>query len=608
MEEFQESQEKKGVVRNRLKRLSFHIPKSEASFQEQIKEHEDTIKELQEQLRLLEGEGSELMNSLRHTLSEFEILKRKYHQNSEHLHKSRRQNEKLVDALNKAKAQIEELKKEVEKLCAPPNSYATFKRLNKDGTVDVCLDGKTIKVNLHPRMEPESLVEGQQLLLNEAYNVIDYSDFISEGEVAQVKDFLEGNRAIVVCRADEERVVHLTGVLAEMELKIGDILMIDPASGYASERLPKSKVEEVVLEEIPDITYDDIGGLDEQIEMLKDGIELPYLYPKEFEEHHLNPPKGILLYGPPGCGKTMIAKAVANSLANRIEAKTGKKAKSYFLNIKGPELLNKYVGETEHKIREVFKKAKERADDNTPVIVFFDEVDSLFRVRGSGISSDMEVTVVAQFLSEIDGLEALKNVIVIGASNRQDLIDPAVLRPGRLDLKIKVDRPNKDGARDIFGKYLTPDLPIHSEALASFNGDPKTAIEDLTQRVVEYMYTASEENRFLEVTYARGEKEIFYFKDFSSGAMINNIVSRAKKNALKRFLNTGEKGLKYPDLEAAVKEEFKENEDLPNTTNPDDWAKIAGKKGERIVNVRTLIRGAAPMAKQIETITPGQYL
>jgi proteasome-associated ATPase len=608
MDYFQDRSEKKRLVRDKLKKLSPYISKSESSQLQQIKEYEEKIRDLQEQVRFLDGESKELMSSLERALAEFETLKRKYYRSTDQLQQGRKQNEKLVQALNKAKEQIEELRREVEKLCAPPNSYAVFKCLNKDGTVDVLVDGKKIKVNIHPTIDPEGLTEGQQLILNEAYNVVDCADFTTEGEVSQIKDFLEGDRVIVLGRADEERVVHLSGRLREMELKIGDILLIDTPSGYAFERLPKSKVEEVVLEEIPDVTYDDIGGLEEQIEILKDGIELPYLYPDEFEEHRLLPPKGILLYGPPGCGKTMIAKAVANSLANKIEANTREKAKSYFLNIKGPELLNKYVGETEHKIREVFKKAKERADQNTPVIVFFDEIDSLFRVRGSGISSDMEVTVVAQFLSEIDGLEALKNVIVIGASNRQDLIDPAVLRPGRLDLKIKIDRPDKEGAKDIFSKYMVPEVPIHEEVLTKFDGDRVAAMEYLVQQATDYMYSTADENKFLEVTYARGDKEIFYFKDFASGAMIQNIVTRAKKNALKRYINGGEKGIKCSDLEAAVKEEFKENEDLPNTTNPDDWARIAGRKGERIVNIRTLMSDAEPMAKNIETFTPGQYL
>jgi proteasome-associated ATPase len=374
------------------------------------------------------------------------------------------------------------------------------------------------------------------------------------------------------------------------------------------EKLPKYQVEEVVLEEVPDVSYDDIGGLDEQIGELRDGIELPYLYPDEFREHRLRPPKGVLLYGPPGCGKTLIAKAVANSLAQKLSERTGVEARSYFLNIKGPELLNKYVGETESKIREVFNKAREKANETTPVIVFFDEMDALFRVRGSGISSDVEITVVAQFLSELDGLESLENVIIIGASNRQDLIDPAVLRPGRLDIKIKVDRPGKAAARDIFSKYLVPDLPLHEDLLRHWNGDRQAAVGWLIEQACEHMYSTRDENRFLEVTYAKGDREVFYFKDFASGAMIENIVARAKKIALKRHLATQEKGLKSEDLIDAVKGEFKENEDLPNTTNPDDWARISGTKGERIVNIRTLVGSTAPRAQPVEDIAPGQYL
>ncbi len=365
---------------------------------------------------------------------------------------------------------------------------------------------------------------------------------------------------------------------------------------------------DLVLEEVPDVSYDDIGGLGEQIEILRDSIELPYAHPEVFAEYKLSPPKGILLYGPPGCGKTMIAKAVANSLAKTIEARTGKATSAYFLNVKGPELLNKYVGETEHKIREVFMKAREKANEDAPVVIFFDEMDSLFRMRGSGVSSDMEATVVAQFLSEIDGVESLRNVIVIGASNRQDLIDPAVLRPGRLDLKVKVQRPDKQAAVEIFGKYLTADLPFHRAAIERFGSDPEKIARGMIEEVVEHMYSTDDENKFLEVTYAKGEREIFYFKDFASGAMIQNIVARAKKSAVKRLIRTGEGGIRVDDLHEAVRQEFKENEDLPNTTNPDDWARISGRKGERIINVRTLMSGISRKEREIENITSGQYL
>ncbi|MFQ5457551.1 MAG: proteasome ATPase [Myxococcota bacterium] len=541
-------------------------------------------------------------------LSDFETLKRRYEITKDQLYEAEKQNEKLVSALQDAKTQIDALKEEVDKLCAPPNTYGVFQRANKDGTIEILVDGRQMRVNAHPRVDVGTIQEGQQLVLNEAFNVVEACDYETRGEVVQIKEDLGDGRAVVLGRADEERVISYAGPLKRAKLEVGDPLLMNPRSGIATEKLPKSAVEEVVLEEIPEIGYSDIGGLSSQIEALRDAIELPYLYANEFKEHRLAPPKGILLYGPPGCGKTLIAKAVAHSLAKRIEERSGKETRSYFLNVKGPELLNKYVGETEHKIREVFQKAREKAAKDMPVVLFFDEMDSLFRLRGSGISSDMEATVVAQFLSEIDGVESLRNVIVIGASNRQDLIDPAVLRPGRLDLKIKVARPNEQGAREIFSKYLTPDLPFHEEELSAYANDARKLVDERIGQLVTTMYATSEENKFLEVTYAKGDRETFYFKDFASGAMIENIVARAKKTAVKRYITQGERGIKYADLEQAVADEYKENEDLPNTTNPDDWARISGAKGERIVNVRTLITGINRNEKTIENVTAGQYL
>jgi proteasome-associated ATPase len=602
------AQGKKGFIKDTMRKFSLHIPGSESSLASKLSQYEAEIGKLQDQIKKLEDESEGLLRNLEKTINQYEVLKRKYYQTSEQMNNGRKQNEKLAAALQDAKNQIVALKEEIDKLCAPPNSYGTFRKVNEDGTIDISLDGRTLKVNVHPKINAKELREGQLVILNEAYNVIEVAGYEVKGEVVHIKDFVDENRAIVIGRADEEIVVQLSEPLKRDGMKVGDNVMLDPRSGYAVERLPKSDVEEVVLEEVPNVTYNDIGGLGVQIEALRDAIELPYLYPDEFREHRLSPPKGILLYGPPGCGKTLIAKAVANSLAEKIEERTGKKTTAYFLNVKGPELLNKYVGETEHKIREVFKKAKEKAKEDKPVIVFFDEMDSIFRMRGSGISSDVEITVVAQFLAEIDGLEALRNVIVIGASNRQDLIDPAVLRPGRLDLKIKIDRPDKEAARDIFSKYLTFDLPIHPAELEAVSGDKRRAAQSLIERVVEEMYAPSERNKFLEVTYAKGDKEIFYFKDFASGAMIENIVARAKKIALKRFIAGGEKGLSFVDVEDAVEGEYKENEDLPNTTNPDDWARISGRKGEKIINVRTLMGGSSPKLRSIEDISGGQYL
>jgi proteasome-associated ATPase len=517
------------------------------------------------------------------------------------------QNEILVTALHEAREQIAALKEEVDKLCAPPSTYGVYLAANEDSTVTILSQGRKVKVNLHPALKPEMLKPGQELILNEGLNVIEAAGYEIQGEVVILKEQLDAERALVTLRADEEKVGIIAEPLRTLNLKSGDHLLLDTKSGYLLEKLPKSEVEDLSLEEVPDIGYDAIGGLGDQIEAIKDAVELPYLYGDYYKEHKLTPPKGVLLYGPPGCGKTMIAKAVANNLAEKISEKRGEKIKGFFLNIKGPELLNKYVGETERKIREIFVKAKEKAAEDVPVIVFFDEMDALFRTRGTGISSDVETTIVPQLLAEIDGVEGLKNVIVIGASNRQDLIDPAILRPGRLDVKIKIERPDRTSAAEIFAKYLTPDIPFAESEIRGT--DVPSAITSMIGATVEAMYALSEENRFLEVTYANGDKEVLYFKDFSSGAMIESVVRRAKKLALKRYIGRGEKGIMADDLLAAVREEFKENEDLPNTTNPDDWAKIAGKKGERIVYVKPLMGETKEKLRSVErVVNTGQYL
>ena len=521
------------------------------------------------------------------------------------------QNERLSATLREAREHIAALREEVEKLTMPPSAYGTFLGANDDGTVDIFTAGRKMRVSVHPEVEVDAIVRGQEVALNESLNVVLARAAEVSGEVVVLKEVLEGrDRALIVGRADEERVCELAASLIGEKLRAGDHLLMDGRSGLLVERIPRPEVEELVLEEVPDVTYDDVGGLDDQIDAIKDAVELPYLYAEMFHEHDLQPPKGILLYGPPGCGKTLIAKAVANSLAQRVSERTGDTtARSFFLNIKGPELLNKYVGETERQIRLIFQRAREKSEEGYPVIVFFDEMDSLFRTRGTGISSDIESTIVPQLLAEIDGVESLKNVIVIGASNREDLIDPAILRPGRLDVKIKIERPDEESATKIFRQYLTADLPIADTDTSRFGG-PERAVEGMIVDAVDRMYAVDDSNRFLEVTYQNGDKEILYFKDFSSGAMIENIVRRAKKLSIKRQIESGEKGISTQDLLDSIRQEFREHEDLPNTTNPDDWAKISGKKGERIVFVRTILaEGEEPHGgRQIERVQTGQYL
>ncbi len=568
--------------------------------------------ELVHQVRFLEAEVTDLRRRLGDAPGHSRALELRLADTQRSLSAVTSQNERLAQTLREARDQITKLKEEVDRLAQPPAGFGTFLTRHDDDSVDVFTGGRKLRVNASPNVDLDTLVRGQEVMLNEALNVVAALEFEELGEVVMFKELLaDGERALVIANADEERVVRLAEPLRDTTLRAGDSLLLEGRSGYVYERVPKSEVEELVLEEVPDIAYTAIGGLINQIDQIRDAVELPYLHPELFREHELKPPKGVLLYGPPGCGKTLIAKAVANSLAKKVSEKTGQEGKSYFLNIKGPELLNKYVGETERHIRLVFQRAREKASLGTPVIVFFDEMDSLFRTRGSGVSSDVENTIVPQLLSEIDGVEALENVLVIGATNRPDMIDPAILRPGRLDVKIKIERPDAEAARDIFSKYLTGSLPLHPDDLQEFSGDQDATAAGMVQRTVERIYTESEENQFLEVTYANGDKEVLYFKDFNSGAMIQNIVDRAKKMAIKDFLEHRQRGIRVQHLMQACLDEFKENEDLPNTTNPDDWAQIAGKKGERIVFIRTLVTGkeGTEPGRSIDTVSnTGQYL
>ena len=586
------------------------IKVSTEELERRIAQYDHEVQELQAQLKLVSDELSLTRRRLDAAPRHIHTLERRLAETSTSLEGARDNNERLAATLKEARDQLASLKGEVEKLTQPPCSFGVF--LAADGeAADVFTSGRKLRVQVSPEVDIAQATRGQEVLLNEALNIIELCAFELQGEVVTLKEVMEdGKRALVIGRSDEERVVELAQPLIDGYLRPGDHLLLDAKSGHVIERLPKPEVEELILEEVPDISYEDIGGLSAQIEEIRDAVELPFLHGELFKEHQLEPPKGVLLYGPPGCGKTLVAKAVANSLAKQVAAKYGRSdRRSYFLNIKGPELLNKYVGETERQIRQIFQRAKEKSEEGVPVIVFFDEMDSLFRTRGSGISSDIESTIVPQLLAEIDGVESLKNVIVVGASNREDLIDPAILRPGRLDVKIKIERPDENAAFDIFSKYLTTSLPLaHSEI--DHHGSPEAAVEAIIRATVERMYADADDNRFLEVTYANGDKEELYFKDFSSGAMIENIVRRAKKMAIKRAISGEAKGINEHDMLSAIHQEYRENEDLPNTTNPDDWARVSGKKGERIVYIRTLVSehkdGDGP--RQVERVQTGQYL
>lgn len=598
---------------------SSHLSSEDAAELEQLRREAATLRE---QLENAVGSQSGLRSA------------RDVHQLEARIDSLAARNAKLMDTLKEARQQLLALREEVDRLGQPPSGYGVLLSVQDDDTVDVFTSGRKMRLTCSPNIDTKALKKGQTVRLNEALTVVEAGTYESVGEISTLREILaDGHRALVVGHADEERIVWLAEPLVAAEhlpadayadendstddrprkLRPGDSLLVDTKAGYAFERVPKAEVEDLVLEEVPDVSYHDIGGLTRQIEQIRDAVELPFLHKELYREYSLRPPKGVLLYGPPGCGKTLIAKAVANSLAKKMAEVRGddaREAKSYFLNIKGPELLNKFVGETERHIRLIFQRAREKASEGTPVIVFFDEMDSIFRTRGTGVSSDVETTVVPQLLSEIDGVEGLENVIVIGASNREDMIDPAILRPGRLDVKIKIERPDAEAAQDIFSKYLTEELPIHTDDLSEFSGDRGQTIKAMIEKVVDRMYAEIDDNRFLEVTYANGDKEVMYFKDFNSGAMIQNVVDRAKKNAIKAVLETGQPGLRIQHLLDSIVDEFAENEDLPNTTNPDDWARISGKKGERIVYIRTLVTGKSSSASRaIDTESNlGQYL
>lgn len=519
-----------------------------------------------------------------------------------------RNNRRMVDLLETTREEITTLKAALELDGETPFSVGTVlavheKRPAVEGVeiaatvepgVDIIQNGRRLRVAVSPLIELQRISAGAEVLLNESLTIVSVMPAERTGELARVKEVLDDGLLVIVGRGDETRVVRRADRLVAERIRVGDAVTVDVRTGHALDLVPLSEVQDVVLEEVPDVSYADIGGLGPQIEAIRDAVELPFLHPGLYREHGLKAPKGILLYGPPGTGKTLIAKAVAHSLASR----STEEQRSYFLNIKGPELLNKYVGETERHIRTIFARAREKASDGYPVVVFFDEMESLFRTRGSGVSSDVETTIVPQLLAEIDGVERLDNVIVIGASNREDMIDPAILRPGRLDVKIRIDRPDARGAAEIFSKYLTATLPLHPEELTAHDGDRQATVDAMIAATAQALYARTPQTRFVEVTYTDGTTRTLHFADFASGAVIANIVDRAKKHAIKEFLSSGAevKGLRTAHLLRGVTEEFAEQEDLPDTSSPEDWARISGHRGGRVAHLRRLVQTPHPIS------------
>ncbi|WP_313096632.1 proteasome ATPase [Corynebacterium variabile] len=491
-------------------------------------------------------------------------------------------NAKLTELLKASRDKLYELNGRLDALAEPPSTYGTLLETGPDAfTAEVHTAGRRMRLMVSPRVDRIDLTPGALVRLGEGSQVVEVCGTTDAGDLASVVEVVDASRIVVADKLGEESLMKCAGALtSEIEAKQvgpGDSVVVDRRAGYAFEVITRAEVENLVLEEVPDVDYSDIGGLTSQIEQLHDAVELPFLHPELYRDYGLLPPKGVLLYGPPGCGKTLIAKAVASSLARRMDAAddgpTDGNSRSYFLNIKGPELLNKFVGETERQIRLIFERARKIASAGAPVIIFFDEMEAIFRTRGTGVSSDVESTVVPQLLAEIDGVEGLRNVIVIGASNREELIDPAILRPGRLDVKIRVQRPDREASLDILGKYLTDDLPL----------DPAVTAAELRERVVNGLF--SHARPFLTLHFSDGSARDLFYGDFASGAMLANIVDRAKKFAIKDALRGTGSGISAEHIDLAVAQECHDNDDLPDTTNPAEWARISGHSSRRVVDI-----------------------
>ena len=499
----------------------------------------------------------------------------------------RRQLQEDQITFQEARKTIVELEGALEKVTAPANRIATYLGAPNEGIAYISIGGSDYYTNVDPRVDIGSLKVGTRVLVNEAYAVVGDLGYSPSGPVSKVIDILSDGRLRVGQEHGLQAVVlERSSTLREVPLKVGEDIRIDPSYKVALERLTTPETKDYYLEDVPELPWNKIGGQQEAIQAIKDTIEMPALHPELFKRYQYSTPKGFLLYGPPGCGKTLIGKATAYNLVRQLNEESGEGLKECFMHVKGPEILNMWLGESERIVREIFARAREKRKEGFLPVVFIDEAESVLGTRRAIRSHNIANTVVPMFCSEMDGIESLQDVILILASNRPDLIDPAILRPGRIDRKIKVKRPDKAAALDIFGIYMTTELPVHPEALDAHQGDAAAAVRAMLERANEELFAHREDTAFLEVTLRSGRRDILHRGDLASGAIIASIVQRAKESAIKRAIATGvEGGISAEDLTEAVVTEYGENEIFPPTDNAEDWLKLLDYDPENVAKV-----------------------
>jgi proteasome-associated ATPase len=505
----------------------------------------------------------------------------------------------LRDALEEERRDVEDAKRLLaeyeeayQKLTSPANRTGVFLEMLEEGIALIAVGDSEFVVSIDPKLDVQALKAGVRVKVNDAYAIIGVMPPHPGGQVLKVSELLDKERL----RVSQDpagsigRVVVRGHSLKKARIKVGDEVRVEPNFKVALEHFPKTETREYFYEEVPEIKWEDIGGQEEAIRLIRDTIEHPLLYPELYKKFDKKPVKGILLYGPPGCGKTLIGKATAHNLAKEYSKRVGKPVREYFMYVSGPKILNMWLGETERMVREIFETARERSKEGRLVFIFFDEAESVLRTRSSGRWLNISNTVVPQFCSELDGLVNLENVVLILTSNRPDYIDPAVLRPERIDRKIKVGRPNKEATREIFSIYLHKDIPLDPNGDPDGPSDKEGLRQCFIDTITSFIWRSVPETEFVRVYLRNGGVETLYWRDLISGALIKSVVDRAKDSAIRRAIAEPDHphGIRLEDLREAVRQEYRENEIFPKSDSLEDWLKLLDFEPENVAAIKPI--------------------